>query len=723
MAMKRILLLFAVSLFILNCFSQNRVSFLVKDGSSGEPIPNVSIVAKGDAIHTITNNSGRATALVPNGKIDVTFSCIGFKTQILEINVPLAKADFVFTVSMEKEEKEMQGIIISSSRTDSRIENTPTRVEVLGAEEVEEESGVKPSHIASLLGDVAGMQQQQTSAVSGNTEIRIQGLPGDYTQILRDGMPLFGGYAGSFSILQIPPLDLKQIEIIKGASSTLYGGGAIAGMINIISKKPKQGAKERYMLLNQSTLGETNIHLYFSERIKKAGYTFFAGGNYQKQVDVNKDGFSDVGRVESAFIHPTFFFYPNEKNSISLGINSNYEDRKGGDMEVLAGYSSNVHQFFIQNQTYRNTIDLIWDNKISKTDKFTLKGTTSSFNRNITTSVFGMRAKQLSYFSEASYVKKMAKHDLVAGINLTGENLKKGVPDSTLISNYNYFTVGLFLQDDWRLHPKLTIQAGLRSDFHNIYKAFVLPRISILYKATHNVTMRMGGGLGYKTPSVFESTVDERDYPKLQSLDINVKAERSYGLNWDINFKKKFGEVELAINQSFYFTQINHPLISEKMSGSIYHYNATKSVTTNGIETWLQLSVAGLEAYLGYTLTDARKKYDPAHPYLDLSARNKFASVISYEFSKRFRACIEAAYTGKQYLEDGSQSPGFPFIAGMIRYDIGHFSFVLNGENLNDYRQTKKENIVIPPSINPTFKQLWAPIDGRVINLSVRIKL
>jgi outer membrane receptor for ferrienterochelin and colicin len=623
---------------------------------------------------------------------------------------------------MIKAEKEMDEVIISSTRTDSRIENTPTRVEVLGAEEVEEESGVKPSHIASLLGDVAGIQSQQTSAVTGNTDLRIQGLPGDYTQILRDGMPIFGGYGGSFSILQIPPLDLKQIEIIKGASSTLYGGGAIAGMINIISKKPKKGVKERSLMLNQSTLQETNLNIYLSELSGKMGYTFFSGANYQKQKDINNDGFSDVGRLEGAFMHTTLFYYPNQKNTISLGINSNYEDRKGGDMEILAGYYSNLHQFFIQNQSYRNTVDLVWDNKISLTDKFTLKATTSNFNRNITTSTFGMKAKQRSFFSEASYVKKTSKHDVVAGINLNGENLKKRFPDSTSLNDYNYFTVGFFIQDDWRIHPKLTIESGLRSDFHNIYKAFVLPRISLLYKISPVFTMRMGGGLGYKIPTVFESEVDERDYAKLQPI-ASAEAERSTGLNWDINFKKEIGNVELSINQSFFITQINHPLVMQKTATTISYFNATKPVTTKGIETWMQVSFAGLEAYLGYTLTDARKKYDPVHPYLDLSARNKFASVISYEFSKNFRACVEASYTGVQYLEDGSQTPSYPIMAGMMRFDVGRFSFVLNCENIFDYRQTKKEAIVIPPYTNPSFKQLWAPIDGRVANLSIRINL
>ncbi|HEY6063777.1 MAG TPA: TonB-dependent receptor, partial [Chitinophagaceae bacterium] len=647
----------------------------------------------------------------------------GFISQSLEYNFPLAATNSIFSISMEPDEKEMEPVIVSSSRTDSRIENTVTRVEVIGTEEVEEESGVKPSRISSLLGDVAGIQSQQTSAVTGNTDLRIQGLPGNYTQILRDGMPLFGGFAGSFSLLEIPPLDLKQIEIIKGSSSTLYGGGAIAGMINIISKKPKPGAPERSLMLNQSTLQESNFNIYLSEHKGKVGYTFFVGGNYQKQKDINNDGFSDVSRQEAVFIHPTFFFYPNKKNTVSISINSAYEDRKGGDMEILSGYYSNFHQFFIQNQTLRNTLSLVWDYKIGRNDKFTMKGTSSSFNRDISTSLFGMKAKQFSYYSEASYVKKTGKHDIVAGLNFNGENLKKGLPDSTLINNYRFFTVGLFVQDDWHIHPKFTIESGLRSDFHNQYGSFILPRVSLLYKINPEVTMRMGGGMGYEIPTVFEADVDERDYPKLQPLDNNVIAERSTGFNWDINYKKKIGKVELAINQSFYLTQIDHPLVTQKTATTIFYFNASKPVSTKGIETWLQVSFAGLEAYLGYTLTDARKKYDPVHPYLDLSARNKFASVISYEFSKRFRVCVEASYTGSQYLEDGSQTPSFPIIAGMMRYDVGRFSFVLNCENFFDYRQTKKEPIVIPPIINPAFKQLWAPIDGRVANLSMRITL
>ena len=170
---------------------------------------------------------------------------------------PQPQKDTTLTPSKKPFEGESEVIVVSSSRTNSRIEDLPTKVEVLGAEEMHEENGIKPGNIVSLLGDIAGIQIQQTNAATGNADMRIQGLQGKYTQILRDGIPLFGGYSGSFSILQIPPLDLQQVELVKGSSSTLYGGGAIAGMLNLVSKKPKLGTPEGSFTLNRSTLKRT----------------------------------------------------------------------------------------------------------------------------------------------------------------------------------------------------------------------------------------------------------------------------------------------------------------------------------------------------------------------------------------------------------------------------------------------------------------------------------
>lgn len=168
--------------------------------------------------------------------------------------------------TLQNKEKEIEEItIVASSRTGQKIENSPQKVEVLGKEEMNEESGIKPAGIGSILGDISGVQIQQSSPVSGNSNIRIQGLDGRYTQILRDGMPLFDGFSGGLGVLSVPPLDLQQVELIKGSASTLYGGGAIGGLVNIISRKPT-AKQELTFLANYSTLDEKNLNMFASKK-------------------------------------------------------------------------------------------------------------------------------------------------------------------------------------------------------------------------------------------------------------------------------------------------------------------------------------------------------------------------------------------------------------------------------------------------------------------------
>ncbi|MEO6252013.1 MAG: TonB-dependent receptor [Ferruginibacter sp.] len=716
-----ILLLTGMLFFSSQLFSQNNFNCFVKDAERKEPLAGVTANINGTAIATASDQNGKVSFInLPSVNIKINFTLIGYAEQTVSIKIQLG--DSAQVIYLEKAEIEAEEeVIITSTRTNSRIEDLPTKVEVLGSEEVDEEAGTIPGNIASLLGDIAGIQNQRTSGTTGSIDLRVQGLPGKYTQILRDGLPLFGGYSGSFSVLQIPPLDLKQVEIIKGASSTLYGGGAIAGMINLISKTPKLNDPQHTVLVNYSTLNEFNLNTFHSRRNNKVGYTFFAGTTQQRAKDVNKDGFSDVPDLNSFFFHPKLFVYPNEKNTLTLEYDGTYEDRNGGDMQVLHKTKDSTHQFFIQNRSFRNSIAATWENKINKSSELNFKGLLSFFSRDIITNVFGMKANQRTYFTELSYLKKWNKHILVSGINVSGETFDKRPPDSSGINPYANIVLGVFMQDDWKITQNLTAQTGLRFDYNSMYDPVLLPRLSLLYKINAHFTSRLGGGLGYKAPSVFTNDVDEREMQN-HNLAPLILTERSLGANWDINYKQKINGWNLTVNQMFYFTRINRPVIADVNGGPYFFYiNAPKPLSTKGFETYVALLHSGLEMYLGYTYTIAKQLYNPAQPFVPLSAKSKFAAVISNEFSHRFRACIEASYTGRQYLDNGSKTPGYLVAAGMIRYDIKKLSLVLNCENIFDYRQTRKENIVFGPTANPSFKQLWAPVDGRVLNLSARI--
>ena len=721
--LKNLLLVLITILFAQQLLAQDLHGTII-DKAEGTPLSGVSIKIAGMNKGSISNEKGEFIFTnLAIGNIHLIVSHTGY--EMVDTTIQFTgknNGPLVISLIAAKEELE-EVIIVSSSRTNSRIEDLPTKVEVLGAEEVKEENGIKPGNIASLLGDIAGIQIQQTNAATGNADMRIQGLQGKYTQILRDGMPLFGGYAGSFSILQIPPLDLQQIELVKGASSTLYGGGAIAGMLNLISKKPKLGKPEKSITLNFSSLKETNFNSFFSGRNENTGYTLYAGTTQQNEVDVDKDGFSDVPSVKSVFVHPRFFLYGKNNSTLTLGYTLNYEDRNGGDMAVLKGNSSPLHQFFIQNKTFRNTVDGVWEKKYSDGGMLTAKANYSLMNRDINTNVFGMKGKQGSWYSELAYTKKYSVHNIVMGINFNGENFTKQLPDSSLLPNDAFTTVGGFMQDDWKLNDVFTLQSGLRLD-NNKYGNFLLPRMSFMYKLNNKVTMRLGGGAGYKTPSLFNAEMDERDYHYLQGFLPGIQSEKSIGYNYDINYKTRVNEWELTLNQTIFYNEINHPIVySSIKNGNLIQYtNQNNSISSKGAESYVQAMKAPYEIYLGYVYTDAKRNYNTYNPYLPLIAKHKFASVFAYEWSEDFKMGIESSYTGTQYLENGTKTEPYLFMAVMLRYTVGKAIFVLNCENLLDKRQNKNGSLVIPPLTNPSFPEIWAPIDGRVINLSMHLK-
>jgi iron complex outermembrane receptor protein len=227
---------------------------------------------------------------IPIGNQEVNISFIGFQTIDTILNI--SDKNVAFTFLLEELNEELEEVVIRASRSTRTIKNIPTRAEFIGLEELGEKAIMNSANISLVLRESTGIQIQQTSLSSGNSSIRIQGLDGRYTQLLKDGFPLFGGFSGGLSIMQIPPLDLQQFEIIKGSSSTLYGGGAIAGLVNMVSKMPEDEPNFEIMLTQTQALGST-VNTFFSQRNGKIGYTLYGSGHYQNAYDPDGDDFTN----------------------------------------------------------------------------------------------------------------------------------------------------------------------------------------------------------------------------------------------------------------------------------------------------------------------------------------------------------------------------------------------------------------------------------------------
>ncbi len=692
----------------------------VRDKSTGQALQGVTFADSARRSFR-TDDSGSVTIsqLAP-GTYPLRVTHVGYAELTIQALLPDTQ---LHVLLLEPKQHVLEEVtIVSSTRNNQPIENAPIKVEVLGKEEMEEENTIKPGNIASILGDVSGIQIQQSSAVSGNANVKIQGLDGRYTQILRDGMPLFEGFSGGFGILQIPPLDLRQIELIKGSASTLYGGGAIGGLINLISRKPGYDP-DGIVTLNGSTLKEANLNTYIARRGKHFGYNFFGGITRQKAVDVNKDGLSDVPDLHAVIVHPRLFYYPDEKTTIAAGYTGTFETRNGGDMQVIGGSRDAVHQYFEKDILRRHTADLVADRFGSNGYKFELKGSVSQFNRSIGSASRFIRGQQLNYYTEASVLQTKAHYNWVGGINFTGDGFHKLPSDPIPLNNFSNSTAGAFTQFSGTIRERTTVEAGLRADHHNHYGDFVLPRVAVFHRFSEQWATRLGAGFGYKTPNAL--TVQNVDYPleTIQPLPANIRAERSVGYNAEINYKKEFGQDgSIFINQAFFLTRISDPVIATvRANEDVVYSNAGRSILTQGFDTYVKATVAKWELYAGYTFTVAKRKYMPENQFAALTPKNRFAFVVVYEVEDKWRAGLEGSYTGTQYRDGDTRTPGYLFLAASVERKLGtQWSLVANCENLLDYRQSRHEMLYTGTITNPMFKPLWAPIDGRVANLSVR---
>lgn len=726
--MKKLTVLLAALLYTAIAYSQNNTfKAIIKDGKTNTPLIGASAQVMGTAIGTSADATGSVVLNnIPSGKQIIEFRFLGYGSRRDTLLFPLTQSSPLEVIlTPEEEGDDLDEVVISSTRSTRTISNIPTRVEVIAGEELDEKGNMKPGDIRMLLAESTGIQTQQTSASSGNSAIRIQGLDGKYTQVIRDGFPLYSGFSGGLGLLQVAPLDLQQVEVIKGSSSTLYGGGAIAGLVNLVSKKPTEERQLNFLLNGTSALG-LDASSFYAQKFEKVGITVYAAYNHGTAYDPADIGLTAIPKFDRFTLNPKLFLYFNDNTTLTAGINATTEKRIGGDLEYIKGNGSADHSYFEENKTGRYSTQLELEHKLSDKARLVFKNSVSYYDRTIALPAYQFSGDQVSTYTEANYSRNGEKADWVIGANYLTDKFSEDQATGTSVRDYNYTTIGAFVQNTWNATDKVSIESGIRSDYHNEFGFFFLPRVSALWKINEHFSTRLGGGLGYKAPTVFTEDAERIQFRGVLPLNVEgTKAERSYGANYDINYRTGLfdDQVGFSINHMFFYTRINNPVLLTPSTGGNYQYvQPDGNFDTKGMETNVKLTYGDFKLFVGYTYADVNQQTGGTKSTYPLVSKHRLNNVLMYEIEEKWKVGAEAYYFSPQQLNDGSIGKSY-WTAGLMAERIWErFSIFVNFENFTNTRQTKFGPIYSGPITNPVFQDIYAPVDGFVVNGGIKLK-
>lgn len=714
-------------------FSEDSLSVKVLDAETQKALIGATVqlnLAQG----AITNENGQAKLPIPTNAatIQITVSYVGFE----EYNTTLSSSQFdqLLVVELTAGE-ELEEVYVTTNRSGRTIANTPTRVEAIDAEELNEKAIMRSANIAMLLRESTGILMQTTSVAAANQNIRMQGLDGRYTQLLKDGFPIYGGFSSGLSIMQIPPLDLQQVEIVKGSNSTLYGGGAIAGLVNLVSIQPKEEALLKVMVDQTSALGST-VNTFYAKRNERFGISLYGSVNRQQVYDANGDNFSDIPEITSFTLNPVFYWYPNEKSTFRLAFNITRENRFGGNLAIVKGDEPLAFGFSQENESSRNAIQLSYSTVLKNGLLFSVKHSSNYFERGITEFDYYFEGSQLATFTESTLRYTNTKTDLIGGLVIQTDNFlqsgynipaafrdKPGLYDPIFLG-YENRVGGAFVQFTNDITQRFSLEAGLRFeqsfDFDQVYGlgydygSFLMPRLSLLYKINEKLSFRLGGGSGYMLPTVFNEEAESLAF-RVGNIPLNplLNVERSQGLNFDVNYNTTFGEDwTLSFNQLFFSTQIEDAVVLQDNS----FVNANDLVRTQGIESNFKLTYKDYKFFANYAFLDTELSFTDDKRAIPLTPRHNFGGVLVYEVEGKWRLGLESYYKSEQFRRNGSATDDFWLFGFMALRKFEHFSIYANFENFTDTRQHRLENFRASDHFIPNIPDIWAPLDGRVIN-------
>ncbi len=679
----------------------NKLSGSIYDSDSSEPLPFVNVFFEGTDMGTTTNTDGYFSfSEIPFDEGRLKVSMMGYETISRHIQLT---ADNIINIQLEKILIEMSSVVITGTRTERYLKDVPVTTQVLKGAKLRESGPMDVSQILNELTGVAVVENQF------GTGIELAGFGADHILVLIDGMEILGRTNGQLDISQIATDQIERIEVVKGASSALYGSEAMGGIINIITKKPQKD-------FNISLSGDGGSYGRLNGDITLMGGI----GNWRSKLFANRRKYGG-----------------NDSNNNSLWENgSSYTKYNTGlrieNPEILDGILRLDSRVFFETQKL-NTENIFEDvtNNKRLTSRLEYEGNrkTIQYKTGLEYSYFNHLYEQFvlsSGYKRASDVTidNLFKVDMAFQMGISSHLINGGIgyeyesieSDRINTNKQNSNLLFGFAQDEWQFNPKLTFLAGFRIDDHSLYGNYLSPKFSLMFKPEPISRIRFSYGNGFKAPTFKELFLDYQvlqiGYNIIGNPDLEPEISNSLIFDmerWHTN--KYHGRVNIFYNE----IQNLIDYVSRGFDETGQHIWQTANIykaITKGFDIDLTyFFTRKIEFAIGYSYLDTWD-VDNESP-INLKAKHKGNSKLRIQFPLNIHFNVRAQYVGERYFGEEGITDGIFQESWIDEYFLLH-------TNLNIPLIKKIELNVGVNNITDVYDEVWGPMPGREWYIGLR---
>lgn len=654
----------------------NDVKGKVTDSKTNEPLPGVNLYLVGTFRGAATAHDGTfKIENVPVGKYTIRVGIIGYESVEEEIEIKVGR-EIEMAFSLNPSILEMSEVVVTATGLPTLYKNVPVKTNVVPRRLIEAQ---KVNNLAEALDFQTGVRVEQNCTNCNFAQVRILGMEGHHAQILIDNDPVISSLAAVYGLEHFPDEMIEKVEIVKGGNSALYGGSAVAGVVNLITRRPTHNEISfdyRNGSINGDLDHKTGVTISRVSNSGKSGGYLFGTLRRKDPYDHNGDGFSEIVKLHNEAVGLNWFFKPQTNSELAVRLHYIHEDRRGGNKFDLEPHFADIAEAI---ETWRYGGSAAWTQapsvlfnykayvSIGYTKRDTYYGAEQDPN------AYGTSNSPLVVTGlQSNY--RLSNHTLTAGIQYTHEDLKDEAIAYNRIIDATYTDFGFIAQDQIELGDnKAELVIGSRLDKHSeISDPILSPRVALRWSITAPLVFRGGMSTGFKPPEVFnEDLAIEQvggEGKVIRNVD-DLKEERSNTFYSGLEFQDFVGDMGLRLSvNGFYTSQRNSFQLDERDDPNTADQTEFYRINSGGAE------IKGVEAEIGLRIgkgeitggmTFQSSKWDDADPdfnsYNIFRTPNNYGSLrFSYDISRRISLLAVSKYTGPMYA---------PHFAGYIDED------------------------------------------------------